>query len=342
MSSAERAAASLALALTLAGCAIQLDDGATAADGDDNVTTLPSCAVLAAGDVVGVRGRLRVLPAPGGGELVVADALQRRATAPLKLDDAVYVAVPQDSGEACGEPLASDAGAAVPGLDLSALSTDDGGFLATFTADGAVYAFVETSSGFTALGTGLARWDAARGVFVAGPRYLFAAGRPSYGEAALTHDGFVYAYGCASAGFLRDDCYVARAPLDALDDPTAWTYYRDGDAFESDPDDAWPLFSGGRGLAARRLADGRVLVAYATPLGDTVFVRTGLGPAGPWSPAVAVTRCALPIGAFCGAMSFVPALDGAAGEPALTYAIASFDGLAPADLLTRLVRLPLP
>ena len=331
-----------ALALGLAGCAVSLDDPQATPAADDNVTTLPSCAVLARPpDLVGVRGRLRVVNAPGGGTLVVADALQRASETPLKLDNAVYVAVPQDSGEACGVPLASDAGAAVSGLDVSALTpTGNGGFLSVFAAGGEVWAFVRTARGFDTVGTGLARWDRPSGVFVAGERYLFAPGRPSYGDAAVVVDGDVYAYGCAESGFLTDSCFVARAPLDALDDPTAWGFYRDGDAFASDPDDAWPLFEGGRGLAARLLPDGRVLVAYATPLGDTVFVRTGLGPSGPWSPAVPVTHCEVPAGAFCGAMSFVPALDGPAGEIALTHAIGTFEQLESTDLLTRLVLLP--
>jgi len=332
----------LTITLVLGGCAVQLDDDPAASSPDDNVTTLPSCEVLARPpNTVGVRGRLRSVDAPGGGTLVVADALQRADAAPQKLDHAVYLAVPQSTGDDCGQALAADASGAIGGLDISALS--DGGvgaFGAVFAAEGEVHAFVTVSRGFDTVGTGIARWDPGSGRFVAGERYLFAAGRPSYGEAAVVADGLVYAYGCAPAGFLADDCFVARAPTDALDDPTAWGFYRDGDAFASDPDDAWPLFSGGRGLAARPLPDGRVLVAYATPLGDTVFVRTGLGPAGPWSPAVAVTRCEVPDDAFCGAMSFVPALDGSAGEPALTYAIATFERLAPEDLLTRLVRLP--
>jgi hypothetical protein len=331
-----------ALALGLAGCAVSLDDPRATPAADDAVTTLPSCPVLARPpDLMGVRGRLRALNAPGGGTLVVADALQRASTTPLKLDNAVYVAVPQDSGAACGVPLASDASAAVSGLDVSALTpSGTGGFLAVFAAGADVYAFVRTAHGFDAVGTGLARWDRASGVFVAGERYLFAPGRPSYGDAAIVVDGHVYAYGCAESGFLTDSCFVARAPLAALDDPTAWGFYRDGDAFASDPDDAWPLFEGGRGLTARLLPEGRVLVAYATPLGGAVFVRTGLGPSGPWSPAVPVTRCEVPAGAFCGAMSFVPALDGAAGEIALTYAIGTFEPLAPEGLLTRIVLLP--
>jgi predicted amidohydrolase YtcJ len=41
----------------------------------------------------------------------------------------------------------------------------------------------------------------------------------------------------------------------------------------------------------------------ASTLGDTLFLRTGLGPTGPWSAAHAITRCALPAEAFCGALA---------------------------------------
>src|SRR5690606_14956340 len=165
-------------------------------------------------------------------------------------------------------------------------------------------------------------------------------GRPTYGDAALVAGDDIYAYGCATSGFLAEDCFVARAPVARAADPTAWRYWRDGDDFGADPDDAWPIFSGGSGLAVTT-AGPRVVVAHGTPLGDTVFLRTGLGPTGPWSPPAPVTRCALPAGAFCGALAFAEPL-AVAGELALTYAIASFDPLAPDARRTRLVRLPAP
>jgi len=88
----------------------------------------------------------------------------------------------------------------------------------------------------------------------------------------------------------------------------------------------------------------RVVVVYTTPLGDTVFVRTGLGPTGPWSPARALARCRLAEGAFCGGLGLHPALapEVDPGEPlalVVSYGVAAFEDLPRASRLTRWTRL---
>ncbi|MCA9518186.1 MAG: hypothetical protein KC635_24780 [Myxococcales bacterium] len=340
-------ASALLLAATVAvvalgGCAVSLDDEAPDTSAAPDAPLLASCPVAASGAVAGATGRVQAVSLPDGSVLAVLGAVQHGSGSPTEAASVVHLATANTLG-ACGEGLAAadDAGG---GVDVTALDSDAAGTaLGVWVepGEGAVHAFVSVARGFDVLGTGLATLDRATGRFIAGAGYLFAGdGRPSYGDAALVAGGYVYAYGCAASGFLAEDCFVARAPVADAGDRTAWRYFRDGGDFGADPDDAWPLFSGGSGLAVAQVGP-RVVVAHATPLGDTVLLRTGLGPTGPWSPAAPTTRCEVPAGAFCGALAFVAPLADA-GELALTYAVASFEPLDAAARRTRLVRLSAP
>jgi len=332
-----RSAEALALAAALGACAVSLEDDEATTPDPDAPPIATGCIAGAGGDVLGVTGRLRTLTVDGG-LLVVADTVEGPAT----IADAAWLApAPTAFAPACDAALVAPADVA-PALDATPLAGDaDAALLAVFAGDdGTVHAFVRTSRGFDTLGTGVATWDDAARRFVAAPGYLFGAGRPGYGDAALVHEGFVYAYGAQSAGFLAEDCFVARAPLEAITDPTAWRFYVDGDFFGDDPDDAWPIFPGGGNLAVMRAGE-RVVAVYTTPLGDTIYLRQGLGPTGPWSPAEAVARCALPDGGFCGGLGLHPALadpDGDGATLVVSYGVATFDALPRESLLVRLAR----
>jgi hypothetical protein len=92
-------------------------------------------------------------------------------------------------------------------------------------------------------------------------------------------------------------------------------------------------------------------LAYATPLGTEITVRSGLGPAGPWSLPVRLGRCALPDedpGALCDDVVLHPLLFGTAGDSAeivLSHGVSTFDrpaGIANTAYGSRLVRVGWP
>lgn len=334
----ERLAAAIALtAIAHAGCAEPLEHERSDTRDADTPPIPESCPLLVRDDALaGATGRVQLTPLDSG-TLVAADAV---LVGEGELPSATFVATDLAT---CARPSAAPV--PIP-LDLSAFAS---GLDARFGAvvrlpDERVVAFVFLTRGFEPIGTALATWDGGR--FVAGHPALFAAGRP-WGEAALAADGYLYAYGAAEAGFLAEALYVARAPLEHLDDPSAWRFYRDGDDFGTDPDEAWPVLSGGGGATVMALpddADGRVVIAYHAPLGDRVVLRTGLGPTGPWSPPTEVARCAWhgsPDDLLCGALAWLPSFSGPDGL-ALAMGFASFDAVPAAVRRTRLALLPWP
>jgi hypothetical protein len=330
-----------ALAQTLAACAISLDpDPAPPPGQPDEVPALESCPLFDDDRGLSATGRVRSF-ASGDRTFLVADALRvvNGDGEPTTIEPAVFEAGTLDV-EAClrGVPATLPARGA---LDASALGDDvDTTILSTFVAGARTLAYVHALQGFELVGVALAEWDDAAGAFIARGEYLFTGDRPAYGDAALVVGDTVYAYGCREIGFLTDACYVARVPADRADDPTAYEFYQDGGGFGADPDDAWPIFEGGRGLAITSRGD-RVYAAYATPLGRTLHVRSGLGPTGPWSAPVQVTRCELPDDAFCGGVAAHPLLEDAPDQLALTYAVSSFDELPDDAARARLVIVPL-
>ncbi|MEW5848458.1 MAG: hypothetical protein AB2A00_06565 [Myxococcota bacterium] len=74
-------------------------------------------------------------------------------------------------------------------------------------------------------GYGVARRDDVTGTFSAGPPLLWTGDRPAFGTTAIAHDGFVYAYGCEGFGFLREQCFVARAPEDQVANEAGYEFY---------------------------------------------------------------------------------------------------------------------
>ena len=330
----------LLFALTASACALPLDAERPLPGAIDAAPppTLSGCPLLVdePHGLLGAGGRVRTLPLAGGATLVSVDALH---TAAGDIAAAVFTASDLGAG-ACmtGLPTAVPAHA---GVDVSPLG---GGLSArlldVFAVGDQRLAYIQTYIGLDASGIALGVWDEAAQAFVAGPEYLFTADRPEYGDAVLVDGDTVYAYGCQGAGFLSDDCFVARVAADHADDRTAYEFYCAGGGYTGDIDGAWPIFSGGRGLAVARRGD-RVYAAYATPLAQVIEVRSGLGPSGPWSAPVAVTACELPAAAFCGDLSTHPGLDADPAWLTLSYGVGSFDPLPAADLRSRIVAVPL-
>jgi hypothetical protein len=68
----------------------------------------------------------------------------------------------------------------------------------------------------------------------------------------------------------------------------------------------------------------RWLMAYVSPLGSTITVRSGLSPHGPWSVPVDVARCALADSdMFCAGLRLHPSLSPSDGRIVVSYAPAS-------------------
>jgi hypothetical protein len=165
---------------------------------------------------------------------------------------------------------------------------------------------------------------------------LWTANRPAYGDAVHEENGTLYLWGCKPGGFLRQDCYVARVPVDKIEIDAAYTYYEGGGNWSARADGAWPIATGGPTVAVKKTG-ARFTMLYVTPLGKTLHVRTGLAPHGPWSEETEVASCDLPSGAFCGDAAFH-------ADGRISYSIGSFEpDVAPAErYATRLAALSLP
>lgn len=327
-------------AQTLTACAISLDpEPAPVTDPPGEVPEIAGCPLFDDDRGRAATGRVRSFVRDDR-TFFVADSLRAAegASGPTTIEPAVFEAGLLDV-ETClrGVPAMLPAQS---GLDASALGEVDTAILSTFVAGTRTLAYVHAFEGFEPVGVALAEWDDAAGAFITRSEYLFTGDRPAYGDAALVVDETIYAYGCRESGFLTDACYVARVPVDRAQDPTAYEFYQDGGGFGADHDDAWPIFEGGRGLAITSRGD-RVYAAYATPLGRTLHVRSGLGPTGPWSAPVQVTQCELPDDAFCSGVAAHPVLEDAPDRLALSYAVASFASLPDDAARTRLVFVPL-
>jgi len=345
----------------LAGCAIDLGTPPRAVPPAPAVAVAQSCALLrdAAAGVLGVAGMARSLAdgegqvqlfldglrvrQPGGGEPTwhaVSLSLPATATVATCLAGAAPVSAPA--------PLLSAPGLAA-GQSLQPLAAVRAGpkawlYYGIDVSDStAVFGIRRTAYG-VAPAAGLAP------PFLAGATPLWAGDGPSWGSAVLAEGDDVYVYGCKNAGFLNADCYVARASADRLGDASAYVYADGGGHWSSEVAHAAAMVHAGDPIAIQRQpAQQRYVMAYVTPLGRRLTLRTGLTPTGPWSQPREVAGCALPLGdpgAFCGGVALHPGLGGlAAGDLAITYTINTFGrpaGLGDADYDTRLVVLRVP
>lgn len=197
--------------------------------------------------------------------------------------------------------------------------------------------------GVRTLGQGLARLDAAAGVFIASDHLLWPADRPNYGQSAIIFDGLLYAYGCSATedGWSRA-CYVARAHPDVAGAADAWQYFIGSDHWDVSPDLAQPIAVHSGDISVRRHASGRLLATYIAPLDTMVQVRAMLGPTGPFSAAHDLGRCAAAPGEFCTAAIRHPQLEAGTANIALTWSRASFSPLPAGRSWPQLSRPALP
>lgn len=349
------------LAALAAGCSVRLDHlpASTSSPTDGGAPTVDGCHLFhsGSGSKPALAGRVTSVAMPDGRALWIASTL--RVDGHDVHAAGAWVA-PETPVAGCFAGTAWIGGAKPRSLlaqsPLGADMTTDA--LAPVRAGNDVFLYYALSRpapdepfGTHLMGYGVARWDGASESFVSDKSLLWTGDRPDYGVAVAVDGATAYVYGCQSGGFLRDDCFVARAPVDRLDDASAYEYSTGGGHWSAQADDAWPVVTdaGDPVAVMHDAARHRYLMAYVTPLGDTLTVRSGLGADGPWSGPFDVARCTLPDkDAFCGGVALHPELAGRipSGSVAVSYAFSTFTAgaaeAAPEAYWSRLSVLALP
>ena len=324
----------------LAGCSVNIASESDAPPAPASVPTLSGCLPLADA-VSALTGGVLVLDVPDQRTLVIASS----ATVGGKVGSAAF------SGAAGSCLTHGSVLSAQPLIDCSklgsALQCRPLGSVSTGPRDVFLFFSADHSDGLATDGVGIAHWDASAGRFSA-DSLLWTSDRPDYGSAAALVGDSVYVFGALGARFLAADVYFARVPKAQLAVPSAYEYWQGGGSFGADPDSARPVVEGGLSPSvAWAEAQQRWLMLYATPLADSVTVRTGLGITGPWSAPHTLGQCDLPASdpsSFCADLALTPSL-ASGDEIAFTQGVGSFARPARAtdeDFWTRLVRTPWP
>jgi hypothetical protein len=145
-------------------------------------------------------------------------------------------------------------------------------------------------AGWRTIGSGFAVWTPGGGVVrpvespgSPDPTLMFRGDGPTFIEGPILVGGTLHNYGCV-AGFLVQNCEVARVPVaDALD-RRAWEYYAGGGRWSSHLSDAVTVFQGGAANSVFWDAYlGRYVDVYSQPVSNDVMYRTAPAPEGPWS-----------------------------------------------------------
>ncbi|MEZ4223205.1 MAG: hypothetical protein R3B13_19835 [Polyangiaceae bacterium] len=327
----------------LAACSVPLEDEAASSSAPDDASLPVAEGCRAFADVAGVRGiggGLRSMSLPSGETLWMAEALQfddgseirggaLRTDTDAKLDSSCMSAATADAAAMLTDAEPRDGVATSAGSWL---------YVARYEAD-ATQPFGQRLAGI-----GIATGDVTASAFSVPEALLWTGDRPRFGSSAVVENEFLYTWGCQDAGFLRAECYLARAPIATASELSSYEYAKGGGFWTADIEEAWPLLVAGGEISMARLDDSRVLLAYAEPLGETVVLRSGLSVQGPWSRAVRAARCPKPDpGAFCGRIELHPELGATRDEVVLSFALGTFEPRTDPDAyLVRMVRVALP
>ncbi len=328
-----------ALAL-LVGCSVNIAHESDAPAAPAPVPALSGCLPLADA-ASAVTGGVSILTVPDQRTLVVASSAALDGTVGSAAFGATSGSCLTHGSVLSARPIidCSKLGATLHCRPLGSVSSTPKDVFLFFSAD--------HSDGLGTDGVGIAHWDESAERFSA-DSLLWTSDRPDYGSAAALVGESVYVFGALGARFLAADVYLARVPSAQLAEPSAYEYWQGGGSFGSDPDSARPVVEGGLSPSvAWAEAQQRWLMLYATPLADSVTVRTGLGITGPWSAPHTLGRCDLPASdpsSFCANLALTPSL-ASKSEIAFTQGVASFSRPARAtdqDFWTRLLRTPWP
>src|SRR6185436_14424464 len=125
-------------------------------------------------------------------------------------------------------------------------------------------------------GIGVASWDGLDQPVVRhriGDSWLlFPKPEPEWANAPVVHDGYLYTFACPVDVFTRR-CSLARVPLDAVDDRSAWRFF-DGERYSENMDEAAELFDGGPIMEVGwNEALDRWLLVYSTSFDPAVYAR---------------------------------------------------------------------
>ncbi len=121
------------------------------------------------------------------------------------------------------------------------------------------------------------------------PTLLFGPDEPAWGAAALVVGDQMYAYACEPRG-LEASCRLARVPLAAALDRSAWRFLGAHGRWSSDWKDAQPVLSAGiqRGIFSVHWNAflGKFMAVGSRVLDERIQIRLADRPEGPWSEAV--------------------------------------------------------
>ncbi len=111
---------------------------------------------------------------------------------------------------------------------------------------------------------------------------LFPKPETEWANAPVVSDGWLYTFGCEPDGLARP-CGVARVPIDAVDDRTAWRFF-DGADWVPDSAEHTHLFDGAPIMAVSFVpALDRWMLVYAGVFSNEIVARTAPALTGPWS-----------------------------------------------------------
>lgn len=114
------------------------------------------------------------------------------------------------------------------------------------------------------------------------PTLLFGKDEPSFGNAPIILDDFLYSIACDGDGFDKP-CKLARVALDNLFDRSRWEYWGDGE-WSNDIANAQDLFEASDILTVDQNPYlGLFTAIYSDPGSNAVVIRTAQELTGPWS-----------------------------------------------------------
>jgi hypothetical protein len=142
-------------------------------------------------------------------------------------------------------------------------------------------------SGFASMGVGTAHIAVDAPIATRDPADLFAPPEPLF-QPAFALDGDVYAWSCASTGFLAVGCQLGRAPIAQATTRSAYEFF-DGTAWQSDIANAAVVIDrGGTPSVSYNEHLGRYLAVTCEILSSTFLLRTAPAVEGPWDDGVEI------------------------------------------------------